>query len=146
MTTIHGTVTADIPHSTTGGYVRLRWVPLEEIPAEHRTLVSLHVDRLARLHGLGRVRVRYFAGATEDGAAAFSWYVPAGGYVLLGNVSRDRPNAIALHHGLRGDELVAHTIAHEIAHLLQQREGWEHREEFPTAFADDYLRAELGVA
>lgn len=125
---LHGEVLTDFVHGTidatptrAGETQAMRWVPDEDIPADHRAFVREHVDRVADELGLPHVTVRYFEPTDDAGDFAF----PAGAHDAIaagvtppGDVAR---MTIGLPASLRGDFLLA-AIAHEVRHLYQPTE------------------------
>ena len=144
-----GRVSADVrPSVAAGEMVPLSWIGDDRVPKDHRAHVRGHVRRLARRHGLGSVHVRYFGPPEPSGIhmigdrfvdrGNFYWTAPDAGHVPLGVAPDDQPDTIGLHYGLRG-QLVAHTIAHELHHLIDRRAGVVQDEAGCDRFAARYV-------
>lgn len=147
MTTITGTVSTVIPPARAPGErVILSWMPDDEIPAAHRGDVMTHVARLSARHGLGPVAVRYFGPARPGRLHELDGrIVSRGDFYITAKHAREvplgttpDPATIGLHVGLRG-QMLAHTIAHEIRHLIQGRDGLDGDERDADAFAAGYV-------
>ena len=150
-----GTLPTDIDPSPGSGAVGLfSWVPDDEVPKAHRAIVAQHVRRLAKRHGLGELRVRFFGPPRPgpvheiDGQLVdrgdFFWRAPDEDVIALGFAPEDQPDTIGIHHGLRGD-LVEYVVAHEVHHVMRRRAGREPDEDAANQFAGAYVLARRGI-
>ena len=98
-----------------------RFVPADRVPPKHRQYAQRHVDRLARMHRLGKVRIRWFMpGTPED--HDFGGF--GNGTVPDGSCPTEPTDYICLRADRRGDrDLLPLTIAHEIGHMVQLTRG-----------------------
>jgi hypothetical protein len=153
-----------------GEVVILRWVPASRIPKHHVQYVQKHVDRLAQENDLGPIRLRWFRPAEErplivtrkngvvvdvaevsldgaerpvagmvDGEPGEFWSDTEEDGTPVAFVTKSLPNTIALYETLRGDEL-PYVIAHEIRHLVQNRDGLEASEADADVYGAYYLQ------
>lgn len=151
MTTIHGTVDDSIALSQRAGeYQLFSWVPDHEVPFGHRVTCGARLNRLAKHYELGPMRVRFFGPPRPgrihelpDGSIAdrgdFWCRATEDHQLLLGVAPDDQPDVVALHVGMAGFDLIAHTIAHEVRHVMQRRAGVAKDEDECNRFADAWV-------
>ena len=143
MTTIYASqAPADLaPSLAAGDTFPLRWVGESRVPPKQHAMMLRHLHALERLHGLPRLTVRYF-GAGDGSRADFYATAPEPDMVPLGVTppQDEYPDTIALHHLVRGEELTARMLAHEVRHVMQQAAGLPSDEADCDAFADRYVR------
>src|SRR5690242_2119605 len=119
MTDIRGRIPADIePASEAGQVIPLSFVRDEHVPKAHRDLVARHVRRIRRRYKLPPIAVRYFGPAVAGDEQITFTALEAGamplGVALWRHHGGSTEEAIALHHGLRGEHYVVRLIAHEV--------------------------------
>jgi hypothetical protein len=147
-TVVHGTLRSNTPAMSKGDVMLLSWVDEATIPAAHRGYVRRHADRAASRHNLGRVRIRWFALATERAAMrvfqeaairairqlgvnivdplppndifrdVFYFVAEADGDEPGGVTHPRMPMTIGLHADIRGP-IVKAIVAHEVRHCAQ---------------------------
>lgn len=147
---LSGWVSADVGQPThVGQKITRSWVPDDEVPKAHRAFVNAHARRLAKRHGLGDVRVRYFGPPrrnpqpmeVDDRVTNYGdFYVEARDVHNVTMALTPDDNTIALYHGVWG-ELVPFLVAHEIRHLMARRAGEPVDEAEADRFASRYVRS-----
>ena len=151
MTLGDGETTALIPIGAwplkAGDTLYCRWVRSDTIPDEHRRFVNRHVGRLAGEHRLGTIYVRYFEIVPPSEGpwiGEFTATVDEEGTLPAGVFVHDRPNTIGLLASLRGPGVPA-AIAHEISHVIQDRDNGYQSEEESRKLERSYLANYLGL-
>ena len=109
-----------------------RFVSADRVPPKHRAFAQRHVDRLARMHRLGKVRVRWFEPSTPE---EHDFAGLGDGRFPYASCPTEPTDYICLRADFRSDTLPM-TIAHEIGHMVQLKRGVPRGD--PEAVADEF--------